>query len=251
MIKFVNIKKSFDDKVVLDKVSGVFNRGIVNLIVGASGTGKSVLMKCIVGLLDVNQGRVYYDDTELSSDITLRTKIRREIGMLFQGGALFDSMNVEENVMFPLSVLTDTFPDEQRERANICLKRVGLENTNKKRVSEISGGMKKRVGIARAIVNKPKYLFCDEPNSGLDPQTALHVDELIKEITHEYNTTTVVVSHDINSMMTIGEHIIFLYKGHKTWEGTSESIFSSSSESFNRFFFSNEMAKIIKEQNKS
>ncbi len=211
MIKVRDISKSFGDKMVLDRIDAEFNRGNTNLIIGSSGTGKSVLLKCIVGLIHPDKGDVYYDLRNFTeADKEVKSEIRREIGMLFQGGALFDSKNVEENVMFPLEVLTKTPFDEMRDRANDCLKRVGLENANKKAVSEISGGMKKRVGIARAIVNNPNYLFCDEPNSGLDPQTSILIDELIAEITHEFDITTVVVTHDMNSVMGIGENIIFL-----------------------------------------
>lgn len=246
MIKFSNIKKSFGEKSILKGVSGSFEEGVVNLVVGSSGTGKSVLIKCIVGLLNSDQGKIYFDNKELvKKDKETLNNIRRQTGMLFQGGALFDSMNVEDNIKFPLDILTEMSLEEKREKANLCLKKVGLENIGKKRISELSGGMQKRVGIARAIVNNPKYLFFDEPNSGLDPQTALMIDELIKEITYEYKTTTAVVTHDINSMLTIGEHIIFLYKGKKTWDGNSKEIFNSDSETFNDFFFSNEMAKII------
>ncbi|MCP3659081.1 MAG: ATP-binding cassette domain-containing protein [Bacteroidetes bacterium] len=249
MIKFSNIKKSFGNKTILKGISGSFDNGVVNLVVGASGTGKSVLMKCVVGLIQADHGKILFDNKELfKKDSESLNNIRRQTGMLFQGGALFDSMNVEENVRFPLDILTDKPLKEKIERANFCLKKVGLENIGKKRISELSGGMQKRVGIARAIVNKPKYLFFDEPNSGLDPQTALMIDELIKEITHEYNTITVVVTHDINSMLTIGEHIMFLYKGKKTWDGSSEEIFNSDSETFNDFFFSSEMAKIIRKK---
>ena len=249
MIKFVGIKKSFEEKVILNKIDGAFQKGKVNIIVGASGTGKSVLLKCLVGLIEPDQGQVYFDKKEITrSSPETKKEIRQEMGMLFQGGALFDSLNVEENVMFPLAFLTNNNKDEQRERANYCLNRVGLANAGNKKISDISGGMQKRVGIARALVTQPKYLFCDEPNSGLDPSTALKVDELIQDITQEYNTTTVVVSHDINSMMTIGEHIMFLHKGEITWEGSYKDIFKSKSKSFNEFFFSNKMAKIIKEK---
>ncbi len=249
MIKFENIEKKFGTNLVLKGISGTFNSGVVNLIVGASGTGKSVLMKNIVGLMESDSGEVYYDEMQLTrNDKTVLSSIRNRIGMLFQGGALFDSLNVEENVKFPLDVLTSLSDEEKIEKAHVCLKKVGLEDIGKKGISELSGGMKKRVGIARAIVNSPQYLFFDEPNSGLDPQTALMIDELILEITHEYNTTTVVVTHDINSMLTIGEHIMFLYKGQKTWDGTSKDIFNSNSKTFNNFFFSSEMAKIIRKR---
>ncbi len=216
MIKINNISKSFADKVILSGISSEFDKGKTNLIIGSSGTGKSVLLKCIVGLLQPNTGVVYYDLRNFTeADKEMKSEIRREIGMLFQGGALFDSKNVEENVMFPLNILTIMPEDEKIDRVNFCLKRVGLEGVNKKMPSEISGGMKKRVGIARAIVNNPNYLFCDEPNSGLDPQTATVIDELIMEITHEFDMTTIVVTHDMNSVMGIGEKIMFLSKGNK------------------------------------
>lgn len=242
MIKIRDISKSFSDKMVLDGIDAEFEQGKTNLIIGSSGTGKSVLLKCIVGLINPDKGDVYYDLRNFTeADKEVKSEIRREIGMLFQGGALFDSKNVEENVMFPLEVLTKTPLDEMRDRANDCLKRVGLENVNKKAVSEISGGMKKRVGIARAIVNNPNYLFCDEPNSGLDPQTSILIDELIAEITHELNITTVVVTHDMNSVIGIGENIIFLYKGHKLWEGNNADITHSGVSQLDDFVFANKV----------
>lgn len=208
MIAIEHISKSFADKVVLSDVSGVFEKGKPNLLIGASGTGKSVLLKCIVGLIHPDSGTASYDGREFfGADRDTVIAIRREIGMLFQGGALFDSKNVEQNVMFPLNVLTEMHYDEKIERVNFCLKRVGLENVNKKMPSEISGGMKKRVGIARAIVNTPNYLFCDEPNSGLDPQTSILIDELILDLTEDLDITTIVVTHDMNSVMGIGEKI--------------------------------------------
>ncbi len=242
MIKIKDISKAFDDKVVLDGIDAEFEQGKTNLIIGSSGTGKSVLLKCIVGLINPDEGKVFYDLRNFTeADKEMKSEIRREIGMLFQGGALFDSKNVEENVMFPLDVLTKMPLDEKRDRANDCLKRVGLENANKKAVSEISGGMKKRVGIARAIVNNPNYLFCDEPNSGLDPQTSILIDELIHEITHELNITTIVVTHDMNSVMGIGENIIFLYQGHKLWEGNHADITNSGIGELDDFVFANKV----------
>jgi len=242
MIKIKDISKSFGDKMVLEGIDAEFEQGKTNLIIGSSGTGKSVLLKCIVGLVQPDHGLVFYDLRNFTeADKEMKSEIRREIGMLFQGGALFDSKNVEENVMFPLDVLTKMSYEEKRDRANDCLKRVGLENANKKAVSEISGGMKKRVGIARAIVNNPNYLFCDEPNSGLDPQTSILIDELIHEITHELNITTIVVTHDMNSVMGIGENIIFLYKGHKLWEGTSSDITNSGVGELDDFVFANKV----------
>lgn len=232
---------------VLEDVSAEFEKGKTNLIIGSSGTGKSVLLKCIVGLLNPDEGSVFYDLRNFTeADKEMKSEIRREIGMLFQGGALFDSKNVEQNVMFPLDILTKMPLDEKLDRANDCLKRVGLENANKKAVSELSGGMKKRVGIARAIVNNPNYLFCDEPNSGLDPQTSILIDELIHEITHELNITTIVVTHDMNSVMGIGEKIIFLYKGHKVWEGSNDQITNSGVKEFNDFVFANKVMSAMR-----
>jgi len=249
MIKIKDITKSFSDKPVIKGISGEFDKGKTNLIIGSSGTGKSVLLKCIVGLINPDEGNVYYDLRNFTeADKEIKAEIRREIGMLFQGGALFDSKNVEKNVMFPLDILT-TMPYEQKiERVNFCLKRVGLENVNKKMPSEISGGMKKRVGIARAIVNNPNYLFCDEPNSGLDPQTSIVIDELIGEITHEFNITTVVVTHDMNSVMGIGEKIMFLNKGNKLWEGSSAEIMHSGVKELDDFVFSNKVMQSLRAQ---
>lgn len=247
MIKIKNISKSFGDKNVLDGIDGEFVKGKTNLIIGASGTGKSVLLKCIVGLINPDTGNVFYDLRNFTeADKDMKSEIRREIGMLFQGGALFDSKNVEENVMFPLNILTKMPQAEKIERVNFCLQRVGLEGVNKKMPSEISGGMKKRVGIARAIVNNPNYLFCDEPNSGLDPQTSIVIDELIMEITHEFDITTVVVTHDMNSVMGIGESIMFLYKGHKLWDGSNKDIMNSGVEELDAFVFTNKIMKNLK-----
>lgn len=225
MIEITNISKSFSDKQVLEDISMVMEKGKVNMIIGASGTGKSVLLKCMVGLIKPDTGDVHYDRREFTrANKELQTEVRREMGMLFQGGALFDSQTVEENIMFPLDVLTRQAPDEKLDRVNFCLERVGLENVNKKMPSEISGGMKKRVGIARAIVNNPNYLFCDEPNSGLDPQTSIRIDNLIKDITDEYKMTTVVVSHDMNSVLQSGDKINYMHEGKVLWKGTSEDI---------------------------
>ncbi|MCG8320913.1 MAG: ATP-binding cassette domain-containing protein [Cytophagales bacterium] len=252
MIEIQNIKKSFDGKAVLKGISGVFRKGKTNLIIGASGTGKSVLLKCIVGLIKPDEGTVYYDNRDFThANRNLKTDIRREIGMLFQGGALFDSKNVEENVIFPLNVLTEMPLDEKLDRVNFCLQRVGLENVNKKMPSEISGGMKKRVGIARAIVNNSSYLFCDEPNSGLDPQTAITIDNLIKEITEEYDITTVVVTHDMNSVMEIGDYVMFLHEGEKVWEGSDQNIMKSRVKELNDFVFANKMMRIVKNEETS
>jgi phospholipid/cholesterol/gamma-HCH transport system ATP-binding protein len=247
MIKIKNISKSFNGKPVLHSISGEFEKGKSNLIIGSSGTGKSVLLKCIVGLIPPDTGSVFYDLRNFTdADKDIKSEIRREIGMLFQGAALFDSKNVEQNVMFPLEILTKMPLDEKLDRVNFCLQRVGLENVNKKMASEISGGMKKRVGIARAIVNNPNYLFCDEPNSGLDPQTSILIDELILEITHEFNITTVIVTHDMNSVLGIGEKIMFLYKGNMLWEGSNDDITHSGVKELDDFVFINKVMKSLK-----
>jgi len=247
MIEINNISKSFGDNHVLQDVSGKFERGITNLIIGASGTGKSVLLKCIVGLIIPEEGEVLYDGRGfLKADKEEKAQMRREIGMLFQGGALFDSKNIEENVMFPLDLLTDMKKDEKLDRVNNVLSRVGLENINKKMPAEISGGQKKRVGIARAIVNDINYLFCDEPNSGLDPRTSLLIDELIQEITHELNVTTIMVTHDMNSVMGVGEYIMYLAKGKKVWEGNSDNILTSGQEDLEDFIFASKFMKKLR-----
>jgi len=247
MIKIEGISKSFGDKIVLNDISGIFEKGKPNLIIGASGTGKSVLLKTIVGLLRPDHGQVIYDGRQFyGSDRDTKIEIRRELGMLFQGGALFDSKNVEKNVMFPLDVLTRMPPAEKLERVNFCLARVGLENVNSKMPSEISGGMKKRVGIARAIVNEPNYLFCDEPNSGLDPQTAIVIDDLIQDISEDLDITTIVVTHDMNSVMGIGERIMFLYKGEKLWEGTKNDITHSGVKELDDFVFANKVMNSLR-----
>ncbi|MBL7863736.1 MAG: ATP-binding cassette domain-containing protein [Cyclobacteriaceae bacterium] len=249
MLKVNNISKSFGGRTVIEDISGEFDKGKTNLIIGSSGTGKSVLLKCIVGLITPDEGNVYYDLRNFTdADKEMKAEIRREIGMLFQGGALFDSKNVEQNVMFPLEILAKMSPDEKLDRVNFCLKRVGLENVNKKMPSEISGGMKKRVGIARAIVNNPNYLFCDEPNSGLDPQTSIVIDDLIGEITHEFDITTIVVTHDMNSVMGIGEKIMFLFKGRKLWEGSSADITHSNVTELDDFVFSNKVMQGLRKR---
>ena len=247
MIEIKNISKSFKDKQVLFNISGKFEKGRTNLIIGASGTGKSVLLKCLVGLLEPDVGSVLFDGRDFSSaNKKLKTEIRREIGMLFQGSALFDSKNVEENVKFPLDILTDTPEKEKLEKVNHCLELVGLNKVNQKMPSELSGGMKKRVGIARAIVNDSKYLFCDEPNSGLDPLTAIKIDDLILELTQKLNTTTIVVTHDMNSVVEIGEYIMFLHEGKKLWEGNNKKILKTNIKELNEFVFSNKLMKKIK-----
>jgi len=248
MIEFNNISKTFGDKVVLTNVSGVFTQGVCNLIIGASGTGKSVLLKSLVGLIKPDSGNIQYDSREFAKvDSDTKQDIRREIGMLFQGGALFDSKTVIQNVLFPLDMLTEMPKDEKLDRANYCLKRVGLENVNHLMPSEISGGMQKRVGIARAIVMNSKYLYCDEPNSGLDPQTAIMIDNLINDITHEYNITTVVVTHDMNSVLEIGEHVLFMYKGEKVWDGTKYDILDTKVTELQDFLFANKLIREMKE----
>jgi phospholipid/cholesterol/gamma-HCH transport system ATP-binding protein len=240
MIEISNIYKRFGELEVLRNINAAFVPGKTSVIIGASGTGKSVLLKCIVGLIAPEQGKVLFDGRDfLTANREEKTEIRREFGMLFQGGALFDSKTVEENVKFPLDVLTTLPEDEKLDRVNLCLKRVGLENTNHKMPSEISGGMKKRVGIARAIVNNSKYLFCDEPNSGLDPVNALKIDRLIREITYEEGITTLVVTHDMNSVVELGDYILYLAEGEKAWEGDRDSIVHSDSQDINDFFFAN------------
>ena len=249
MIKIDNIAKSFEHTKVLHGISGVFEQGKTNMIIGASGTGKSVLLKCIVGLVDPDEGAVYYHDRNFThANRKERIDIRREIGMLFQGGALFDSKSVAENVKFPLDQLTKTPESEKMDRVQFVLERVGLPDAGKLMPSELSGGMKKRVGIARAIVNNSRYLFCDEPNSGLDPVTAIRIDNLIQEITKEYNITTIVVSHDMNSVMEIGENVIFMYEGRKVWEGSNKNIMEAVEEELVDFIFANKMMQVVKQQ---
>lgn len=247
MIRVENLMKSFNGSPVLKDISVTFEKGKTNLIIGRSGSGKTVLMKCLVGLHEVDQGSVFYNDRDfVKMDFLQRKQIRREIGMLFQGSALFDSLTVEENVMFPLNMFTNMSFEEKLNRTNICLNRVDLPDSNKLYPGELSGGMKKRVAIARAIVENPQYLFCDEPNSGLDPKTALVIDDLISEITHEYGITTVINTHDMNSVMEIGEKVVFIHEGLKGWEGTREDILDSDDENLNDFVFASNFAKKIK-----
>ncbi len=247
MIEGKNISKSFGDRLVLDNVSVRLEKGQTNLIIGQSGMGKTVLLKCLVGLLEANSGQVFYDGRAFSKmSFNEMKEIRQEIGMLFQGGALFDSLTVEENVMFPLTMFTKQTQQQKLERANFCLSRVNLGNVNKLYPSELSGGMKKRVAIARAISMNPRYLFCDEPNSGLDPQTAHLIDELIKEITLEYNMTTVVVTHDMNSVLEIGEKIYFIYKGKLWWEGTKNNILHTDNPELQAFVFTSDLTKRLR-----
>ncbi|MDX9853468.1 MAG: ATP-binding cassette domain-containing protein [Tenuifilaceae bacterium] len=247
MIKVNHITKSFEGRVVLDDITAVFEPGKTNLIIGQSGSGKTVLLKSIVGLHTVDDGTIYYSNTLFNTlNFKEKKELRKQVGMLFQGGALFDSATVEENVMYPLEMFTDMSEDEMRERANICLKRVNIVNANNLFPSEISGGMQKRVAIARAIALNPKYLFCDEPNSGLDPRTSIVIDNLIKEITEEYCMTTIVNTHDMNSVMGIGDKIIYIYNGKKWWEGTKEEILHSDNAELNDFVFASKLAKRLR-----
>lgn len=236
MIELKQVNKSFGDKHVLHDISATFKKGRPNLIIGASGSGKSVLMKCMVGLMKPSSGKILYEKKDFANiDYDEIKEIRREIGMLFQGSALFDSLTVEENVMFPLNMFTDMSKAEKKERVNFCLKRVNLENVNHLLPSEISGGMKKRVGIARAISLNPKYLFCDEPNSGLDPITSRVIDSLILEITEEYDMTTIINTHDMKTVFDIGEHIVYISKGYNAWEGSKDDITHAESEVLQEF----------------
>jgi phospholipid/cholesterol/gamma-HCH transport system ATP-binding protein len=247
MIEVRNIHKIFGTHHVLDGISAEFLPGKTNLIIGGSGSGKTTLLKCMVGLHEPNKGKVVYDGRDFTDmNFEERISIRKEIGMLFQGAALFDSMTVEENILFPLNMFTTQSLGEKKDRANFCLERVNLAGKNALYPAELSGGMKKRVGIARAIAMNPKYLFCDEPNSGLDPKTAIVIDELIHELTVEYQTTTIVVTHDMNSVMGIGEHIIFLHNGQKWWEGTKEEIITSKNVELNEFIFASKFMKALK-----
>ena len=247
MIEVRNVSKSFEGVRVLDNISITFQQGMTNLVIGKSGSGKTVLLKSIVGLHEVDEGEILYDNRDFNKmNFKEKKEIRKEIGMLFQGGALFDSLTVEENVRYPLDMFTDQSYEEKRERVNFCLKRVNIENSNHQYPSELSGGMRKRVGIARAISLKPQYLFCDEPNSGLDPQTAILIDDLIKEITVEYNTTTIVNTHDMNSVMEIGDKVVFIYEGIKCWEGSKDDVLTAENEYLNDFVFANNLAKQIK-----
>lgn len=248
MIEIKNIKKIFGDRTILDDISAVMEAGKCNLIIGTSGSGKTVLTKCMVGLFRPEEGEIHYDNKDmLQMNNDDRKLLRQQIGMLFQGTALFDSMTVEQNVLFPLDMFTNWSVAEKRKRVNEVLDRVNLKDAHKRYPSEISGGMKKRVGIARAIVLNPKYLFCDEPNSGLDPQTSLVIDKLIKEITVEFNITTIVVTHDMNSVMEIGDHIVYLHQGRKQWEGSNKDIIFSKDELLNKFIFASEFLQDAKE----
>jgi phospholipid/cholesterol/gamma-HCH transport system ATP-binding protein len=249
MIDIKDIYKTFGDNEVLKGISAKFEAGKNNLIIGGSGSGKTTLLKCIVGLHEPTKGQVFFGEQNFTEmDFTERVPIRTEIGMLFQNSALFDSMTVEENIMFPLNLFTKQSKSEKLDRANFCLERVNLKDKNKLYPAELSGGMKKRVGIARAISMQPKYLFVDEPNSGLDPKTSILIDELINELTDEYNITTVIVTHDMNSVMGIGEHIIFLHQGQKWWEGSNKEIAHTDNKELNDFVFASKFMQAAKDK---
>ena len=249
MIEIRNIYKSFSGRVVLNNISATFNAGKTNLTIGRSGSGKTVLMKSMVGLETIESGQILFDGKDITTmNKKERHMIRERIGMVFQGGALFDSMNVADNVRFPLRMFTNMTTEQMNKRVDFCLERVGLSNVHTLNTSELSGGMRKRVAIARAIVGNPEYLFCDEPNSGLDPQTSILIDNLIKEITEEYNITTIVNTHDMNSVMNIGDHILFLSGGDLAWEGDKTQILSTDNKSLNEFLFSSEILRQVKEQ---
>ncbi|MRR18832.1 ATP-binding cassette domain-containing protein [bacterium] len=251
MIRAEHISKSFAGREVLRDISAVFEPGKTNLIIGKSGSGKTVFLKCLVGLLDIDEGKIFYNDLRFDDlDFHARKEIRKDMGMLFQGSALFDSMTVEENVRFPLDMFTSMSYGEKMERVNFCLERVNIVSSNSLFPSELSGGMKKRVAIARAIALKPRFLFCDEPNSGLDPKTSIVIDELIREITVELNMTTIVNTHDMNSVMENGEKIIFIEEGEKCWEGSKTEILKSDCRLLNEFVFANALAKQLKESSK-
>ena len=248
MIEVQHLSKSFGERIILEDISAVMEAGKCNLIIGTSGSGKTVLTKCMVGLFTPEKGEILFNGKNmLEMEQDERKILRQQIGMLFQGTALFDSMTVEENVLFPLNMFTNWTAAEKRKRASEVLDRVNLKDAHKKFPAEISGGMKKRVGIARAVVMNPQYLFCDEPNSGLDPQTSMVIDKLIQEITREYNITTIVVTHDMNSVMEIGDHIIYLHQGRKQWEGSNKDIIFSKNELLNKFIFASEFLQDAKE----
>ncbi|MBS4013294.1 MAG: ATP-binding cassette domain-containing protein [Bacteroidetes bacterium] len=249
MISVKNLYKSFEGNSVLKNVSVTFEKGKTNLVIGQSGSGKTVLMKCLVGLVEADKGQILYDDLDFANlSFSERKVIRKNLGMLFQGGALFDSLNVEENIIFPLDMFTNMTKDEKIERANFCLKRVNLENVNKLFPAELSGGMKKRVAIARAIANNPEYLFCDEPNSGLDPKTAIVIDNLISEITKEYNMTTIINTHDMNSVMEIGDKVAFIHLGELWWEGDRNAILETDNKELNNFIYASELMRKLKKE---
>ena len=247
MIKVNNISKSFVNTEVISNISATFEKGKTNLIIGQSGSGKTVLMKCLLGLYDVDNGEIFFDEKKYDKDnISNMSNLRKQIGMVFQGSALFDSMTVLDNIMFPLRMFSSKTESEMISRAKEVIERVDLKDSDDKYPSEISGGMKKRVAIARAIVLNPKYLFCDEPNSGLDPKTAIIIDKLIQEITVEYNITTIINTHDMNSVMEIGDKIIFLVEGKKIWEGNNQEILNTDDKLINDFVYSSEIFKKVK-----
>lgn len=252
MIEIKSIYKSFEDKNVLEDISFTFENGKTNLIIGQSGSGKTVLMKCLVGLLAPNKGEVLYDGRNfLTMDKKEKKSLRREMGMIFQSAALFDSLTVLENVMFPLDMFSNKNYNERVKRAQFCLDRVNLLDAQKKYPGEISGGMQKRVAIARAITLQPQYLFCDEPNSGLDPKTSLVIDELVHDITTEYNMTTIINTHDMNSVLGIGDSILYIYQGHKEWEGNKDQVFSATNERLNNFIFASDLLRKVKTEEAS
>ncbi len=252
MIEVIHVNKTFGDNQVLNDVSTTFEKGKVNLIIGQSGQGKSVLAKCIVGLHEVDSGEILYSGRDFTKlDRLQRKEIRQEIGMLFQGSALFDSMTVEQNIMFPLTMFTKMSKKEMLDRVNFCLERVNLAGRNKLFPAECSGGMQKRIAIARAISMNPKYLFCDEPNSGLDPQTSIIIDNLIREITYEYEITTIVITHDMNSVIEIGDNVVFINKGQNWWQGDRKSIITTDNKEINDFVFASDFMKEIKESLKN
>ena len=246
MIKVEEISKSFDGIEILKEISTVFDKGKTNLIIGQSGSGKTVLMKCLLGLLEVDRGNIYFDNEKFDKEnISVVANLRKEVGTVFQGSALFDSMTVLENIIFPMKMFSNTTDEEMLIRAQEVINRVDLKDADNKYPSEISGGMKKRVAIARAIVLNPKYLFCDEPNSGLDPKTAIIIDKLIQEITIEYNITTIINTHDMNSVMEIGDKIIFLVQGEKVWEGNNKQILKTNNKLVNDFVYSSELLRKV------
>ncbi len=247
MIEAKNLYKRYDGNLVLNDVSAKFEKGKCNMIIGRSGSGKTVLLKSIVGLVKVEKGEIWYDDKKLGLEGSRdRQKIRKEMGVLFQGSALFDSLTVEENVMFPLDMLTSQSKGAKLERVNFCLDRVRVSGSNRLYPAELSGGMRKRVAIARAIALNPRYLLCDEPNSGLDPETGIIIDNLIKELTVDFNMTTIVNSHDMNSVLEIGDNVVFIHEGRKCWEGTGQEVLQTDNETFNNFVFATNMARQIK-----
>jgi len=249
MIEIQNVSKYFGDKQVLFNINTEFDEGKVNLIIGRSGSGKTVMMKCLVGLFSPEEGKVLYNGRDFHHlPVNEQRKLRAEMGMVFQGSALFDSMNIEENVMFPLDMFTELTMSEKLDRVNFCLEKVDLHNVNKLFPAELSGGMKKRAAIARAIACQPRYLFCDEPNSGLDPKTSLMIDELLTELTHEFKMTTVINTHDLNSVITIGETISFIYNGRVEWKGNKDQVLVSDNEQLNAFIYAQPLTQRIREK---